>query len=443
MARALTRIAHEVIERNKGAENLAIVGIVRRGANIANEIADEIEKIEGIRPPVGKLDISFYRDDVTRRVAPVIHKTEINFDVDGKDIILVDDVLFSGRTVRSALDALMDFGRPATIQLAVMVDRGHRELPISADYVGKNVPSSHEEDVRVFVESLDGRDAVEIWDIEAEKQAIANKEVRDEMLSVRNLINTTDLTADDITQILDTARSMEEINHRTIKKVPALRGRTIVNLFLEPSTRTRSSFEIAEKRLSADSLNVAGSSSSVSKGECLEDTIKTLDSYGIDMFVCRARNAGTAERITQYTDARVINAGDGKHAHPTQALLDLYTMREHFGKLDGLKVAIVGDLLHSRVVGSLAPALRTMGAKVTLVGPPTFQLPEPEVFGAEETYDFDSVIEDPTSSTCCASSSSAWRAPRFPPREYNRLWGLNAERHARMKQGAFVMHPGP
>ena len=177
MGRTLTRIAHEVIENNEGAGNLAIVGIVRRGANIADLLASEIESIEGIRPPVGKLDISFYRDDVTRRLAPVIHETQINFDVDHKDIILVDDVLFSGRTVRSALDALMDLGRPRTIQLAVMVDRGHRELPIRADYVGKNVPSSHEEDVRVFVESLDGRDAVEIWDIEAEKAAIANKEV--------------------------------------------------------------------------------------------------------------------------------------------------------------------------------------------------------------------------------------------------------------------------
>lgn len=264
------------------------------------------------------------------------------------------------------------------------------------------------------------------------------------MLSIRNLINTTDLTADDITQILDTARSMEEINHRTIKKVPALRGRTIVNLFLEASTRTRSSFEIAEKRLSADSLNVQGSSSSVSKGECLEDTIKTLDSYGIDMFVCRARNAGTAERITHYTDARVINAGDGKHAHPSQALLDLYTMREHFGKLEGLKVAIVGDLLHSRVVGSLAPALRTMGAKVTLVGPPTFQLPEPEVFGAEETYDFDSVIEDADVVYMLRVQLERMEGATIPSkREYNRLWGLNAERHARMKENALVMHPGP
>lgn len=264
------------------------------------------------------------------------------------------------------------------------------------------------------------------------------------MLSVRNLINTTDLTADDITQILDTARSMEEINHRTIKKVPALRGRTIVNLFLEASTRTRSSFEIAEKRLSADSLNVQGSSSSVSKGECLEDTIKTLNSYGVDMFVCRARNAGTAERITHYTDARVINAGDGKHAHPSQALLDLYTMREHFGKLEGLKVAIVGDLLHSRVVGSLAPALRTMGAKVTLVGPPTFQLPDPEVFGAEETYDFDSVIEDADVVYMLRVQLERMEGAAIPSkREYNRLWGLNAERHARMKENALVMHPGP
>ena len=173
MRRALTRIAHEVLENNRGAQSLAIVGIVRRGANIAHALADEIEKIEGTRPPVGKLDISFYRDDVSRRMSPVLHRTEIPFDVDGKDIILVDDVLFSGRTVRAALDALIDFGRPATIQLAVMVDRGHRELPIRADYVGKNVPSSHEEDVRVLVRELDGRDAVEIWDVAEERRAKA------------------------------------------------------------------------------------------------------------------------------------------------------------------------------------------------------------------------------------------------------------------------------
>jgi pyrimidine operon attenuation protein/uracil phosphoribosyltransferase len=171
MTRAVTRIAHEILENNEGAETLAIVGIVRRGATLARLIADDIESIEGTRPQVGLLDISFYRDDVTRTIAPVLHKTDIPFNVDGKDIILVDDVLYTGRTVRSALDALMDFGRPATIQLAVMVDRGHRELPIRADYVGKNVPSSHEEDVRVCLKPLDDRMAVEIWDKETKRNA--------------------------------------------------------------------------------------------------------------------------------------------------------------------------------------------------------------------------------------------------------------------------------
>ena len=263
-------------------------------------------------------------------------------------------------------------------------------------------------------------------------------------LSVRHLINTTELAPSDISQILDCARTFEEVNQRTIKKVPALRGRTVVNLFLEPSTRPRSSFEIAEKRLSADSLNVQGSSSSVSKGECLEDTIKTLSSYGVDLFVCRARNAGTPQMITRYTDAHVINAGDGKHAHPTQALLDLYTMREHFGHLEGLKVAIVGDLLHSRVVGSLAPALRTMGAEVTLVGPPTFQLADPSALGATETYDFDPVIPDADVVYMLRVQLERMEGATIPSRrEYNRLWGLTDERHARMKEGSIVMHPGP
>ncbi|MDJ1121402.1 bifunctional pyr operon transcriptional regulator/uracil phosphoribosyltransferase PyrR [Olsenella sp. YH-ols2217] len=166
MERGIRRIAHEVLEHNEGAETIALVGVVRRGATLARMLADQIEEIEGTRPQVGLLDISFYRDDVTRCIAPVLHKTEIPFNVDGRDIVLVDDVLYTGRTVRSAMDAIMDFGRPATIQLAVMVDRGHRELPIRADYVVKNVPSSHEEDVRVCLPPLDDHMAVEIWEKE-------------------------------------------------------------------------------------------------------------------------------------------------------------------------------------------------------------------------------------------------------------------------------------
>lgn len=170
MGRALTRIAHEILENNEGAGNLALVGIVRRGSYLAQELAEEINKIEGTKPPVGFLDISFYRDDVMRAISPVLHKTDIPFALDGRDIVLVDDVLFTGRTVRSALDALMDFGRPATVQLAVMVDRGHRELPIRADYVGKNVPSSRDEDVRVCLDAIDGHRAVEIWDAHDENK---------------------------------------------------------------------------------------------------------------------------------------------------------------------------------------------------------------------------------------------------------------------------------
>ena len=264
------------------------------------------------------------------------------------------------------------------------------------------------------------------------------------MLSVRHLIDTTSLTASDITQILDTARSFASINRRSIKKVPALRGRTIVNLFLEPSTRTRSSFELAEKRLSADSLNMAGSTSSVVKGESLADTIETIDAMNVDMFVCRARLAGTPKKITEHTDAVVINAGDGKHQHPTQAMLDLYTIREHFGHLDGLKVAIVGDLSHSRVAGSLAPALKTMGAEVTLVGPPTFLVDSPDYLLCPQTSDLDAVIPEMDVVYMLRVQLERMEGAVIPSkREYNRLWGLDARRMAMMKDDAIVCHPGP
>ncbi len=163
MTRALTRIAHEIIERNEGADGVALVGIVRRGAALAPLLADEIAKIEGTLPPVGTLDVSFYRDDVRRKIAPVEFGTDIPFDVDDRDIVLVDDVLYTGRTIRAALDALIDLGRPNTVQLAVRGARGHRARPIRADYVGKNVPSSREEDVRVTITPYDETNAVEIW----------------------------------------------------------------------------------------------------------------------------------------------------------------------------------------------------------------------------------------------------------------------------------------
>lgn len=159
--RALTRIAHEILERNRGAEGLALVGIAARGDDLARRLVAEIERIEGARPPVGVLDITFYRDDIgMRSEAPEVHETRIDFDITGRTVVLVDDVLFTGRTIRSAMDALVDFGRPTAIQLAVLVDRGHRELPIRADFVGKNVPTRRDQDVRVSLREVDGDDAV-------------------------------------------------------------------------------------------------------------------------------------------------------------------------------------------------------------------------------------------------------------------------------------------
>ena len=166
VSRAMTRIAHEILERNEGCENLAIVGIVTRGDLLAKQLVDRIKEIEGVDVPLGSLDISFYRDDFLTHFSPEVHATHIPFDVDGKRIVLVDDILYTGRTIRCALDAIMDLGRPSRIELAVLVDRGHRELPICPDFVGKNVPSSHEENVRLYLKEVDGRSTVEIFDVE-------------------------------------------------------------------------------------------------------------------------------------------------------------------------------------------------------------------------------------------------------------------------------------
>ena len=167
VSRAMTRIAHEILERNEGCENLAIVGIVTRGDLLAKELVDRIREIEGVDVPLGSLDISFYRDDFQTHFSPEVHATDIPFDVDGKRIVLVDDILYTGRTIRCALDAVMDLGRPSRIELAVLVDRGHRELPICPDFVGKNVPASHEENVRLYLKEVDGRTSVEITEVAA------------------------------------------------------------------------------------------------------------------------------------------------------------------------------------------------------------------------------------------------------------------------------------
>ncbi len=260
----------------------------------------------------------------------------------------------------------------------------------------------------------------------------------------RHVVSMHDLTADDVTRVLDTAESFREVGSRVIKKVPALRGRTVVNFFLENSTRTRISFELAAKRLSADVINFAAGGSSVSKGESLKDTALTLQAMGADAIVIRHSSSGSPLQLTGWVDGHVLNAGDGTHEHPTQALLDLYTMREKLGRLEGLRVAIVGDVLHSRVARSLCFGLVKMGAEVTLIGPPTLIPPDAPAWGAQVNYDLDGVIPKLDVCYMLRVQRERQRLEYFPSvREYNRLFGLTATRAHALPEGSLIMHPGP
>jgi len=260
----------------------------------------------------------------------------------------------------------------------------------------------------------------------------------------RHLLSMLDVSAADVTRILDTAESFREVGTRVIKKVPALRGRTVVNLFYENSTRTRISFELAAKRLSADVINFTTSGSSVSKGESFKDTALTLQAMGADAVVIRHSSSGAPLHLTRWVHGHVLNAGDGTHEHPTQALLDLYTMREKLGRLEGLRVAVVGDVLHSRVARSLSFGLVTMGAQVTLVGPPTLIPPDAPAWGVDVSYDIDGVVPKLDVCYMLRVQTERQRLEYFPSvREYARLFGLTGRRVEMLPEGSLIMHPGP
>jgi aspartate carbamoyltransferase catalytic subunit len=261
---------------------------------------------------------------------------------------------------------------------------------------------------------------------------------------IKHLLSITQLSPEDITRVVDTADSFREVGTRVIKKVPALRGRTVVNLFYENSTRTRISFEIAAKRLSADVINFSTGGSSVAKGESLKDTALTLEAMGADAIVIRHSSSGAPHTLSRWVRASVINAGDGTHEHPTQALLDLYTIREHFPAFEGLRVAIVGDVLHSRVARSNAHALSRMGAEVTLVGPPTLIPPEAGAWGVQVSHELDGVLPKLDVCYMLRVQRERQRQQYFPSvREYSRLYGLDRRRVDALPDGALVMHPGP
>src|SRR5271170_3851577 len=262
--------------------------------------------------------------------------------------------------------------------------------------------------------------------------------------SRKHLLGLEDLSADEIRFVLDTADSFKEVSTRSIKKVPALRGRVVVNAFWEDSTRTRTSFALAAQRLSADIIDFSEKGSSVSKGETLIDTARTIEAMGIDVIILRHAAAGSAELLSRCVQCSIINAGDGAHEHPTQGLLDLYTIRERFGKIAGLKVAIVGDILNSRVARSDLWGLKKLGAEVILVGPPTLLPRAFESLGARVVHDFDSIVSEVDAINMLRVQFERIKSSQFPSvREFTQLFGLTPERFARCKKDVFVMHPGP
>jgi aspartate carbamoyltransferase catalytic subunit len=260
----------------------------------------------------------------------------------------------------------------------------------------------------------------------------------------RHLLSAADLTRDDALLVLDTADELAAVADRPIKKLPTLRGRTVVNLFFEDSTRTRTSFEVAAKRLSADVINFSAKGSSLSKGESLKDTALTLEAMGADAVVIRHAASGAPHRLAQWIRGSVLNAGDGTHEHPTQALLDAFTMRRRLGRLDGLRVALVGDVLHSRVARSNVLLLDTLGAQVTLVAPPTLLPVGVDSWPVAVSYDLDEVLPKADAVMMLRVQRERMSAAFFPTeREYSRRYGLDVARMAALPDHAVVMHPGP
>jgi len=261
---------------------------------------------------------------------------------------------------------------------------------------------------------------------------------------VRDLLSIDELDATELTNLLDLAENFAAVQKRDVPKVPALRGKTIVLAFFEDSTRTRTSFDLAARRLSADVVNFSASASSLTKGESLRDTVETISAMGIDAIVVRHRSSGAPHQVAKWTEAAVINAGDGWHQHPTQALLDSYTIREHFGDIGGKHIALCGDIAHSRVARSNAQAFATLGAQVTLVAPRTLLPSSLDGWPVQVADRLDDIIGDLDVAYMLRIQNERIGDARFPSvREYRTLYGLTVERAKRLRPDALIMHPGP
>ncbi len=366
----------------------------------------------------------------------MVNATDIPFAVAGKDIILMDDVLYTGRTIRAALDALFDHGRPARVQLLVLIDRGHRELPIEAQLRRPHGADHRQRNHRSEVSGnrRHGKGA-----------AGGEGRRREPEMRCGRPAGHRNLTRDEIQAILDRARDFQPRGDHSFRKLDLLRGRMVVNLFFEASTRTRTSFEIAAKRLGADAVSITAQASSVSKGESLVDTLNTLAAMRPDAIIMRHAASGAPHFLQRHLETPIINAGDGTHEHPTQALLDARTILDRGAALEGLRVAIIGDIAHSRVARSNVYLLSKFGAEIVLCGPASLLPRELEQIapGVTLTTDMNEAIRDADVIMMLRVQLERQHEAAFPASEYFQFYGLRLEHLRLAKPDVIVMHPGP
>ncbi len=462
-------LAQQILNDNE-VEELAFIGILRRGYPLAQRIAQEIFKICKVMPPVGAVSTTLFRDDlrIGRGAVQVHGTTHIPFDINQKTIILVDDVLAAGRTIRAAMDEIMYYGRPKKILLACLIDRGGREIPIQPSYCAwrptvESIPSNLW--ISVMLKETDGKDMVVIEEQE-KKPEITLKETppREQIFTAdhpalkiwkhKDLLGLQFLSREEILSILDMVPPFLEVMSRStgIKKVPLLQGRVVVHWFHEPSTRTFASFDLAAKRLSADTLSISASSSSEKKGETLHDTLYNIEAMKTDILVVRHRFSGVPKLLADNHPSHVINAGDGEHEHPTQGLLDVFTMRQFIreyrqdptASLEGVRVSIIGDIAHSRVARSNIWALLKLGAQVTLCGPQTLVPKSFEQLGVCTTTRLKEALIDTDIIYALRIQLERQAKGLFPSiREYVRLYRIDKDTIRYAPKHAVVMHPGP
>ena len=416
-----------------------LVGITSGGA----WLVERLQKDLGLPGAPGIISSAMHRDDFARRGMAASAQTSLPFDVNGADVLLLDDVLYTGRTIRAVLNELFDFGRPACVRLAVLVDRGGRELPVAADFAAARLELPAAQSLAL------ARDDSGAFSFQVEQSLMLYK--RNPQLNKNgeliHLLSIEGLPKAIVTQILDTAANFTSVSDREVKKVPLLRGKSVFNLFFENSTRTRTTFEIAAKRLSADVINLDIARSSASKGESLLDTIANLSAMAADLFVVRHSESGAPYLIAQHVapHVHVVNAGDGRHAHPTQGLLDMYTIRHYKKDFANLTVAIVGDVLHSRVARSDIHALTTLGcAEVRVVGPKTLVPGDMAQMGVRVCHTLEEGIRDCDVIIMLRLQNERMSGALLPSsQEFFKTYGLTPEKLQLAKPDAIVMHPGP